>query len=74
MHDLKQIFLCPKCGEVESTSIETWDTQTDEEYFELACNRCFGWVLPKMENGKPCYRQMSQEEIWAEQDFYDPEF
>lgn len=74
MHDLKQIFICHKCGEVDGYYHEHIDTERDKIYPAWHCPKCNGEVEPKMNDGFPCYRQMSEDEMLAEQGFFsEPE-
>lgn len=72
MHNLKAIFICSNCGEVDGESYEAIDTERDSVEYHTICSKCGRPVEPKLENGVQCYRTMSQEEVLAEQGFYDP--
>lgn len=76
MHDLANIYLCDNCGEVDGRYHEEVDTDRDEVYAMYICAKCnVREVRPKLDdNGNPCYRRMSEDEIIFLQCFNPEDF
>ena len=71
MHDLKAIYLCNKCGEVDGEAVEMIDAERDEVEVHVVCTKCRNSVRPKLIDGVQCYRQMSEAEVMWEMGYFD---
>ena len=71
---LLPIYECPVCGEtwrIRPNSI--WDTETDEFSIQFVCIDCDSEVMKQKydSNGKPLSHSISDEELDAEDSFYN---
>jgi len=67
-----QVYNCSRCGDVDGRVIQIIDTERDEVWSEVVCDQCNGIVSGKTDDkGNPVWRELTEEEILAENGFYD---
>lgn len=68
-----QIYICPEHGEVGAYKYESIDCQRDDIEYYMLCEKCNRQVKPKMIDGKPVMRALTEDEIRDDMGFYDEE-
>jgi hypothetical protein len=58
-----QVYTCPECGDVDAQAVEIVDTERDECWIEHFC-KCGRAVRPKLIDGRPVVRALTDEEIF----------
>jgi hypothetical protein len=72
---LAQIYICPTHGDVDGVYYEDIDTVSDQIYPMMLCPFCSCTVAQKKtEDGVPCMREVTEEELAVESMVADEEW
>ena len=74
MIDLFAVYVCPNHGDVLEDQVhrhEEIDTENDDVYVNMIHDDCGMDVMPKLDNGVPCFEPVDHDRwLWAN-GFYD---